>query len=161
VTKKLIISTLLCLFVSLASVVWAASLSVTKIGTMTITGPMPSTYTYTGSMPEFVGTASPSADVIFQVNSSPTSLVADVSGGWSYLPTNLISGTNDIVISSGVESISFVLTYSATATASATQLPDVLPEAGVGTLALVGILGGSSLFLLAGKTKRYLEDKYQ
>lgn len=122
----------------LVGIVWAQELTLTKIGSTSTVGVDYSVVDHTGAIPSFEGTATPAATVTVNINTAADSTVAgSPSGTWRYTPTSLSVGSNTIVITSGSQSLSFVLNYNATpaatptATATPTPIPDELLATGV------------------------------
>lgn len=139
--------------------VFAYDLTLTKIGTLSTIGADYSLVSYTGSIPGLEGTATPAATVAVKVNTVTTNVTAATSSGiWTFTPTSLNSGDNTIVITSGTQTLSFVIRYSATTTTTTVATPSsdvtVLPESGVWENILFGILVGVSVFYFGGWVKR-------
>jgi hypothetical protein len=117
------------LFVSTASNLFAASFSLTKIGTLDTQGKQYSQWWYSGNNPTLTGTADPSAQVTVTIDSQSNTATANSSGNWSYTLVSLSSGEHKIQLASGSQSYSFTLTTggdvpASTSTSSAlTQLP--------------------------------------
>ncbi len=127
--------------------VFAYDLTLTKIGTLSTIGADYSLVSYTGSVPGLEGTATPAATVAIKVNTATTNVIAATSSGiWSFTPTSLNSGDNTIVITSGTQSINFVIRYSATTTITTTSTASSevteLPESGVWENVALGVVGG-------------------
>lgn len=133
--KILSIFWLLVLFFSV-SYVFAAELTLTKIGILSTVGVDYSSVIYTGTIPTLEGTATPGATVFIKVKTSTDATVAaSPSGVWQFTPGVLDPGTSAIIVSSGEQSLAFLLTFNATPsptlTATPTPVIDELPEAGV------------------------------
>lgn len=157
---KLVIWLLALFLLSAVKVVWAASLVLTKIGVLSTVGVDYSIVTYTGGIPTFEGTATPSSQVLIRIKTSTdATTAASPSGAWSFTPGVLDKGSSAVVITSGVESLSLTLIYNATASATPsatpTAVPTELPATGVWEYYLP-VLGGGLLVLFLGK---YLKDR--
>lgn len=138
----------------------AAYLILTRIGDVSTSGLLYSSWTYTGpSAPDLAGTATPSATVAVTVNAVTSTTSAATDGTWDVTPTNIVSGDNSVSIASGNEVIAFTLTYdqSATPTATITPTPTAtatsLPETGSLWWPITIMAAGITVFL-AGKTAR-------
>ncbi len=139
--------------------VFAYDLTLTKIGTLSTIGADYSLVSYTGSVPGLEGTATPAATVAVKVNTTTSNVIAATSSGiWSFTPASLNSGDNTVVISSGTQSISFVIRYSTTATttsaSTASSAVTQLPDSGVWENILFGILAGVGVIGFGGWVKR-------
>lgn len=137
------------------SAVLAQDLTLTKVGVLSTVGIDYSQIEYTGTIPFFEGLASPSAQVLIKIKTSTDATVAaSPSGKWSFTPGVLDKGNSPVVITSGGQSLAFVINYnatpSATPSATPTAIPDELPEAGVWEYYLPA-LGGGLLVLFLGK----------
>ena len=148
---------------SLARVVDAASLTLTRIGTLSTAGLSYSSYTITGESPDLSGTATPGAMVALSVNAVTATTSAALSGVWIYKPLNIVSGTNAVSIASGNESISFLLNYTPVATPTATipvATSGALPETGgiKWPIMLVGM--GILIFISGRKYKDRLSEEW-
>ncbi len=133
--KLLSIFWLAVLFLS-AGYVFAVDLTVTKIGVLSTIGVDYSNVVYTGGIPTIEGTATPSATVLVKIKTSTDATVAaSTSGIWQFTPGVLDPGPSTVVITSGSQSITFVIDFNATpsATPTATPAPEIteLPESGV------------------------------
>lgn len=133
--KILSIFWLVALFLSVGYV-FAQELTLTRIGVLSTVGVDYSSVIYTGAIPTFEGTASPGATVLIKIKTSTDATVAaSPSGVWQFTPGVLDPGTSAIVISSGEQSLAFLLTFNATPSPTLTVTPTpevvVLPEAGV------------------------------
>lgn len=157
--KNILISILIILVFGLAGFVYAYDLTLTKIGTLSTIGADYSLVSYTGSIPGLEGTATPAATVAVKVNTTTTNVIAATSSGiWSFTPTSLNSGDNTIVITSGSQSLNFVIRYSATTTTTtvSTSSSEVteLPESGAWENILFGVLAGVGVIGFGGFVKR-------
>ena len=117
-------------------VVFAQDLSLTRVGVLSTVGVDYANISYTGAIPVMEGTASPSSIVNIKIKTSTdATLAASPSGNWSFTPGVLDPGISTIVISSGLQSITFNLNFNATPaatpTATPTSTPTELPAAGV------------------------------
>ena len=144
--------------------VWAAYLTLTRIGTLSTAGPSYSTYTITGAAPDFSGTATPSALVAVTVNAVTATTSANLSGVWAVVPNNIVTGNNSVSIASGNEVISFILSYTPAAIPS-TPTPEIatvsgLPETGGYTWPLIIVLAGVAVFLVGRKIRGKVEDEW-
>lgn len=120
----------LVLFFSVATVL-AIDLTLTRVGVLSTIGVDYSTINYSGTIPTLEGTASPSATVLIKIKTSTDSTIsASSTGVWQFTPGVLDPGNNDILVTSGTQSLSFVLIFNATpsATPSATPTPTPEPE---------------------------------
>jgi len=87
----------------------AATLQVTKIGSLDLGGQMYSEWWYSGTNPTLYGTATASSDVTITIDSVASTATADASGGWQLTPTTLTQGDHTIVVTSSGETVSFTL----------------------------------------------------
>lgn len=140
-------------------VVWAQDLTLTKIGVLSTVGLDYSVVNHSGTIPSLEGTASPAAQVLIKIKTSTdATTAASPSGVWKFTPGVLDPGSNTIVITSGLQSISFVLNFNATVaatptatpTAVPTPIPDELPATGVWEYYLPAI-GVGFLVLFLGR----------
>lgn len=135
----------------LAGVAWAQDLTLTKIGVLSTIGVDYSIVNYSGTIPTFAGTASPSAQVLIRIKTSTeATMAASPSGAWQFTPGVLDMGGSTIVISSGLESLSLTLNFNATPSATPTPIPDELPASGVWEYYLP-VVGLGFLVLFLGK----------
>ncbi len=149
--KNILLSFLIILIFGMVGFVYAYDLTLTKIGTLSTIGADYSLVSYTGSIPGLEGTATPAATVAIKVNTTTTNVIAATSSGiWNFTPTSLNSGDNTVVITSGTQSLNFVIRYSATTTSTTVSTPSSevteLPESGVWENILFGILAGVGIF---------------
>jgi hypothetical protein len=143
------------MFFLTVSVVRAADLVLTKIGTLSTVGVDYSVVDYVGGIPLLEGTATPGAQVTVRINAiTGYATAASPSGIWQFIPTSLNTGTNTVTITALPISIPFVLSFNTitptpTATPTATIVPSsVLPETGVWeNMVLVMIAGLAVVFL--------------
>lgn len=123
--KKILIS-LICLLIVFpfffSKKVMAASLQVTGLGTVNVTGlnlgSSLKTYTYSGGTFALSGLASPSATISVHINSTTQTAIADAEGGWSTLVSSLTEGQHQFSLTSGSEALDFILTIGEASTAS-------------------------------------------
>lgn len=135
--KAIVILFLLFFFVATTKS-WAAELTLTKVGTLPTTGIDYSIIDYVGGVPMLEGTATPGAQVVIKIKSTNGyTAAASPSGIWQFVPVSLDTGANDVTITSGTKSLSFVLNFNSTTTVTPT--PTVTPTATV-TLAAAGKL---------------------
>lgn len=165
--KKIFLITVVFLtFIVLASkTAWAAYLTLTRIGTLSTAGLNYSTYTVTGAVPDFSGTATPSALVAVTVNAVTATTSANLSGVWAVIPNNIVTGNNSVSIASGNEVISFILSYTPSAIPTPTLTPEIatvssLPKSGGYTWPLVIVLTGVGVFLVGRKIRGKVEDEW-
>jgi len=144
--KNILLSFLIVLVFGLVGFVYAYDLTLTKIGTLSTIGADYSLVSYTGSVPGLEGTATPAATVAIKINTTTTNVIAATASGiWSYAPTSLNSGDNTVVITSGTQSLNFVIRYSATVTTTVSTSSSTvteLPESGTWENILFGVLAG-------------------
>lgn len=157
--KNILLSFLIILVFGMVGFVYAYDLTLTKIGTLSTIGADYSLVSYTGSIPGMEGTATPAATVSVKVNTTTTNVVAATSSGiWTFTPTSLNSGDNTIVITSGTQTLNFVIRYSTTTTtttvSTASSTVTELPESGVWENILFGILAGVGVIGFGGWVKR-------
>lgn len=157
--KNILLSFLIILAFGLVSLAHAYDLTLTKIGTLSTIGADYSLVSYTGSIPGLEGTATPAATVAVKVNTTTTNVIAATSSGvWNFTPTSLNSGDNTIVITSGTQSLNFVIRYSATTTTTVVSTASAevteLPESGVWENIFFGAIVGLAVFGLGGWVKR-------
>ncbi len=146
--KKNILWTILGAFL-FAFPVFAYDLTLTKIGTLSTIGADYTLVSYTGSVPQLEGTATPAAMVSVKVNATSSAVIAaTTSGVWNFTPSSLNTGDNLITVNSGSQILTFTIRFNAsaatptptpTATASAVT---TLPETGVWENILYGVLAG-------------------
>ena len=152
-----------CLFFVVEKVL-AYDLTLTGVGTQSTLGTNYSVVSYFGGVPTLVGTASPSAQVGVKIKTLLSYATASTSGVWQFVPTALDQGDNVVVITSGIQSITFTLRFNATASATATPsaLPDesALPDAGVWEYYIPAILAGLGVFML-GRFGRKRMQKWE
>lgn len=139
--------------------VWGYDLTLTTVGTQSTLGTNYSVVNYVGGVPTLVGTASPSAQVGVKIKTLLNYTTASVSGVWQFVPTFLDQGENSIVITSGTQSISFLLNFNATASATPSALPDesTLLDAGVWQYYLPVIAAGLGVYLLGVFGKKRMQ----
>lgn len=133
--------------------VWAYDLTLTSVGPLSTLGTNYSLVTYSGGIPTLVGTASPSAQVGVKIKELLKYTTASTSGIWQFVPATLDQGDNMIVISSGVQTVSFTLRFNATAAASVATpaaLPDesTLPGTGVWEYYIPVVAAGIGVYFL-------------
>ena len=132
----------------------AASLALNSIGTSPTAGLTFSTWTHEGENPILVGEATSGESVSIKIDDLASSVTADASGEWTYTPTILTVGIYQVTITSGVESISFTLNITDSASSAAsTVIPttgaskggveaETLPESGSAEQTLLLLTGG-------------------
>lgn len=127
--KKYISLLLLSLgFLFSVSAVLAYDLTLTSVGSVSTLGTNYSLVDYKGDIPKLTGTASPSAEVAIKIKTLLSHTTASISGVWQFTPTALDQGDNLIVLSSGVQSVSFTLRFNATASATLSGTPAVVAD---------------------------------
>ena len=122
---SLLITILLLIFVK---AVLAYDLTLTGVGQISTLGVNYSVVNYTGGIPILTGTASPSAKVGIKIKTLLNYTTASTSGIWQFVPASLDQGDNQLVISSGVQSIIFNLRFNATGSASLSATPVIVPD---------------------------------
>ncbi len=147
----------------LAKTVLAYDLTLTSVGVLSTLGTNYNVVNYQGGIPMFVGTASPSAQVGVKIKTLLNYTTASTSGVWQYVPTTLDQGDNLVVITSGVQSISFTLRFNATAAsemATPAALPDesTLPGAGVWEYYIPALAAGLGVFFLGKYGKKRMQN---
>jgi hypothetical protein len=140
----------------------AYDLTLTSVGTQSTLGVNYSLVTYTGAVPALTGTASPSAEVGVKIKSLLKYTAASTSGVWQFVPAALDLGDNLIVISSGVQNISFTLRFNATASAEVATpaaLPDEsqLPGSGVWEYFIPVLAAGIGVYFFGRWSKRRMQ----
>lgn len=160
--KKLILLLLGSILFLSAGVVFALDLTLTRVGVLSTVGVDYSLIDYTGTIPTFEGTASPSAQVRIKIKTSTdATIAASPSGVWKFTPGVLSAGSSSIVITSGTQSIAFVLNFNATpsatptATATPTVIPTELPSSGEWEY-FIPVIGMGLAVLFLGK---YIKDR--
>lgn len=143
----------------------AAYLVLTRIGNLSTSGVLYSTWTYSGPVPDMAGTATPGAVVAVTVNAVTATVSAGVDGVWVVNPVNIIAGSNSVSVASGNEVLSFLLSYtppaSPTATVTQAATPSgALPAAGVLVWPLGLVAAGLIIFFAGKKTREAFDDKY-
>lgn len=106
---------------------FAYDLTLTSVGNQSTLGINYSIVNYSGGVPLLIGTASPSAEIAIKIKSLLKYTAASTSGMWQFLPTALDQGDNLVVITSGIQSLSFVLRFNATSSA-VLATPSALPD---------------------------------
>lgn len=152
---------LLGLFI-LVSRVWAYDLTLTAVGTQSTLGTDYSLVSFNGGIPTLVGTASPSAQVGVKIKTLLKYTTASTSGVWQFVPTSLDQGDNAMVISSGVQNISFTLRFNATVSASvaaptATPSGSTLLDTGVWEYYIPALALGLGVYYLGRFGKRRMQ----
>lgn len=154
--KKIITIILGSVLFLAVGVVFAQELTLTKVGVLSTVGVDYSSIDYTGAIPTLEGTATPSAQVLIKIKTSTEATVAaSPSGVWKFTPGVLSLGSSSILITSGSQSISFLLNFNATPAATPTLIPEELPDAGVWEYYLP-VIGAGILILFLGK---YIKGK--
>lgn len=126
-----VVSTLVLALVVIVSPVLAQSSSLTlqSIGSSMVNGQTITSWTYMGTNPAFVGTATPDETVTVDINGVSGTATADSTGSWTFTPTNITDpGSYTVSITAGTSSLDFTLLVS---TAGATATPSA-EEAGKG-----------------------------
>jgi len=141
---------------------WAYDLTLTAVGTQSTLGVDYSLVSLTGGIPTLVGTASPSAQVGVKIKTLLKYATASTSGVWRFVPTALDQGDNLVVISSGVQTISFTLRFNATASATvatptATPSGSTLPDTGVWEYYIPAIALGFGVYYLGRFGRRRMQ----
>ncbi len=147
----------LSLFVFVGTV-FAQDLTLTSVGVLSTVGVDYSNIEYTGTIPYFEGLATPSSQVLIKIKTSTDATVAaSPSGKWSFTPGVLDKGNSSVTITSGGQTLAFVINFNATPAAEVTPatVADELPEAGVWEYYLPA-LGGGLLVLYLG---RYIKQR--
>ncbi len=153
------------MFFSFVGLVMADNLTLTKVGVLSTVGIDYSTINYTGGIPTLEGTASPGAQVSVKIKTTVGyTTTASPSGIWQFVPASLDTGSNPIVITSGTQSLAFVLNFNATAsatpTATPTAVPTELPSSGVWEYYLP-VIGVGILVLFLGKYIKHKMHKWE
>jgi len=143
----------------------AAYLILTRIGNLSTSGVLYSTWTYSGPAPDLAGTATPGAVVAVTVNAVTATVSAGVDGTWMVNPVSIVSGSNSVSIASGNEVLSFLLNYSPPASPTATVVQTAtsggtLPTVGVMVWPLGLVATGLVIFFAGKKTRERFDDKY-
>lgn len=125
--------------------VFAATLTLDSIGALDTSGKVYTQWWYTGTSPVLSGTAEENATVNITVDDEDYTTGADSAGKWAFWSDKFKTGDFDIEISSGGETISFML-YLGQDVVGSTESTTSVPETGSSQLWL--ILGGSALALL-------------
>lgn len=126
--KYLLFLLISVIFFFTGSRVFAYDLTLTSVGSLSTLGTNYSLVNYTGGVPTLTGTASPSAQVGVKIKTFLSYTTASSSGIWQYIPAALDRGDNLIVLSSGIQSISFTLRFNATASATLSATPAVVAD---------------------------------
>ncbi|HOX96486.1 MAG TPA: hypothetical protein PLI45_03855 [Candidatus Woesebacteria bacterium] len=113
--RKLFLTLLPVLFLQIfCSQIFAYDLTLTAVGSQSTLGVDYSLVNYTGGVPTLTGTASPSAQIGVNINTLLRYTVASTSGIWQFVPSALSEGDNTVVLSSGSQTISFILRFNST-----------------------------------------------
>lgn len=152
---------LLGLFI-LVRTAWAYDLTLTAVGTQSTLGTDYSLVSFIGGIPTLAGTASPSAEVGVKIKTLLKYTTASTSGVWQFVPASLDQGDNSIVISSGVQNISFTLRFNSTvsatvATPTATPSGSTLPDTGVWEYYIPAIALGFGVYYLGRFGRRRMQ----
>jgi hypothetical protein len=115
-----ILATLLLALLLSINVVLAASLAVTSIGGVAVSGTLTS-FTTTQTSPTLIGTAANDATVDIKIDDLTVAVTAGATGDWSYTPINLTNGSHAVEISSNLETLSFTLTVDDGTTTTSTE----------------------------------------
>ncbi len=138
-------------------VAMAEGLTLTRIGVLSTVGIDYSVVDYVGGVPLFEGTASPGAQVAVKIKATTNYVTTgSQSGIWQFVPAALDAGSNPIVITSGDQSLAFILNFNATisATPTATSIPEELPSAGVWEYYLPVVGAGILILILGNQVKK-------
>jgi hypothetical protein len=145
------------IFLLFAVPVSAASLAVTKIGTLS-TQPFYNEWWYTAENPALAGTGPETSEIQILINGVEGTTTSDALGNWTYQPTTLVTGDHTVLIQSGAESVSFVIHIgqglpgsATTGGTTATDGTQTLPDSGVGMFTLIPILLGFGLIAFSAK----------
>ncbi len=150
--SKVLLATLVIFSLSAGSAL-AASLTLTKIGSLDVGGKKISgQWTYVSTNPTLYGTAPAGARVTIVIDGTEAREVADEEGNWHHYSEKLTKGNHDINISIDGESFAFKLNTGGEAvetTASANGVPvtgssDVFLYMAISSVLLIA---GGSLFL--------------
>lgn len=144
--------TILALFITLslflASPVFADDLILTHIGTMETKGKKFNQWWYEPQQVVLKGTGSKGANIDVTVDGKFNTIKSNVSDGtWSYNLGTLSAADHNIIVGSGTESYSFILTIGSAPPADMNTTKGGLPEAG-GALPLFGLLSASAGLIL-------------
>ncbi len=144
-------ASLLLLFLSLfiALPVFAETLVLTHIGTMETKGVKYNQWWYEPQKVVLKGTGSKGANIDVTVNGKFNTVKSSIEEGkWSYDLGTLTVADHSIVVSSGSESYSFILTIGSPPPADMKETKGGLPEAGIlfPLLILAGLAGGLIYF---------------
>ncbi|HEX9817727.1 MAG TPA: hypothetical protein VGA89_02450 [Patescibacteria group bacterium] len=151
---QILIAVVFALIISV-NVVLAASLAVTSIGGVAVTGTLTS-FTTTKTSPTMIGTATNDATVDIKIDDLTVAVTADADGDWSYTPTSLTVTSHAVEITSNLETVSFTLviddgttttsTTSTTTTKGGTSTTSgELPQAGSATNTFLIVTAGMFL----------------
>lgn len=162
--KKILPVLIALIFVFLAAKsVFATYLSLTRIGTLSTAGIVKTTWSISGELPDFSGTATPGAMVAITTNAVTATTSTGLSGVWIYKPNNIVGGTNSVSIASGNESIAFLLNYVPVVTPTPTILTatvSALPETGGETWPLIVVGAGIMVFVIGRAYKGRVEEEW-
>jgi len=145
--KSLFIAVIL-LSVFINRSLYAASLTLTQIGSLATNGSTYSEWWYSATNPLLKGTAGDSAEVKVTIDSDEYTTTADSSGMWSY-QTTLSAKDYSVTLSSGGEQYAFTLhagqsmSSSTTTTPETTQSTSAVPPTGYNQIA--GLITGLTL----------------
>lgn len=107
VIRVVILIFLVSLFISPS--VFAATLQVTRIGTINTAGLNYKEWWYTGNNPVIVGLADPAAGVEIEIDGVKNGATADSAGSWSLKPAALGTGDHKVVVSSDGSELAFTI----------------------------------------------------
>jgi len=122
-------------------------LEITNLGAMDVTGlglgSSLKSYTYSNGTFELLGLASPSATISINIDEVIQTATADDTGLWSTLVSSLTEGQHQFNLSSGEETLDFVLTVGLS---NWNGTVNEATEGATGTLPAAGSISASILF---------------
>jgi hypothetical protein len=146
---KVLLATLVAFALSV-NFALAASLTLTKIGSLEVGGKKISgQWTYTSTNPTLYGTAPAGARVTINIDGTDAAEVADESGNWHHYSEKLTNGNHQITISIDGESFSFSL-YIGTGSPEGTASAGTNPVPITGSSSLLTYIVISSVLLIGG-----------
>ncbi len=155
--KKLFSVIFFLIIISFAKHSFAEEFALTKIGTLSVTKPYYSHWWFSESRPTLRGTGSRGANIDITIDSVFKTVKAGIDDGyWEFTPeTPLEKNDHTVVVASGTDQISFILTIGSDMPADAKTKGGVseLPQTGnlLPTVIVIALAGGFLYLGFRGK----------
>lgn len=148
--------------------VFAATLTLDKIGALATSGKVYSEWWYTVANPILIGMASPNKTVTITIDGTSSSVTANSAGNWYYSPTTLTIGDHNVKIESEGLLLAFKLhigqglpTFTYSGTVQTTQ--STVPVTGIDNIFYISLASSLILFgmyfLMRFNVLREFEDR--